>query len=70
MIRDQIGSGTTALSAKGWFEKKDNHVLLIIARKQEKPKILSIVDQCDKNAFISIAKVAGVFGKNFENLKL
>ena len=43
---------------------------MVIARKQDKQKILSIVKDTDINAFVSIAKVSGVFGKNFDEVKL
>jgi len=43
---------------------------MVIARKYDKQKILQIVQETDNKAFISVAKVMGVFGRNFEEIKL
>lgn len=42
---------------------------MVIARKQDKQKILAISKDTEDKAFISIAKVMGVFGQNFEDIR-
>lgn len=72
-IADSIGSevkrGVTLLNGWGWYTKKDQKVLLVIARRKDKVAIMRIVKQIDPNAFISVAKTQGVYGKNFDTIK-
>jgi len=69
-ISKEVGRGVTCLKAYGWYSKKDISVIMVIARKQDKQKILSIVKETDENAFMSVAKIMGVFGRNFDEVKL
>ncbi len=69
-ISNEVGRGVTCLKAYGWYSKKDISVVMVIARKQDKQKILAIVKETDENAFMSIAKIMGVFGRNFDDVKL
>ena len=69
-IGNEVGRGVTLLDGWGWFSKSDQKVLLVIARKVDKQTIMEIIQNSDPKAFISVAKVHGVYGKNFEKLKL
>jgi uncharacterized membrane-anchored protein YitT (DUF2179 family) len=69
-VSNEVKRGVTCLYGYGWYSKKDIEVVLVIARKDDRPKILKIVNETDKNAFISIAKVQGVFGRNFDQIKI
>ncbi len=69
-IGKQVGRGVTLLYAWGWYSKSDQKVLLVVAQKADKQAILEIVKEIDDHAFISLAKTYGVFGENFEKLKL
>jgi len=69
-VSNEVKRGVTCLYGYGWYSKKDIEVVMVIARKDDRPKILKIVNETDKNAFISIAKVQGVFGRNFEQIKI
>ena len=69
-ISKEVGRGVTCLKAYGWYSKKDIDVVMVIARKTDKQRILKIVKETDDRAFISVAKVMGVFGHNFEEIKL
>ncbi|MCK9163504.1 MAG: YitT family protein [Bacteroidales bacterium] len=73
-IADAIGKdikrGVTLLNGEGWYSKQDQKVLVVIARKAEKVDILRVIKQIDPTAFISIGKTQGVFGKNFDDIKL
>lgn len=74
LIADRIGEeikrGVTILKGEGWYSKSEQNVLVIVARKQDKSDIMKIIHESDKEAFISIAKVSGVFGKNFDSVKI
>jgi len=69
-ISREVKRGVTCLKGYGWYTKKDIEVVMVIARKYDKERILHIVNETDKKAFISVAKVMGVFGRNFEEIKL
>ena len=73
-IADRIGTdiqrGVTLLKGMGWYTQHEQNVLLVIAQKQDKQAIMKIIKDCDDSAFISIAKVSGVFGKNFDRIKI
>lgn len=73
-IADRIGNeiqrGVTLLKGTGWYTKNDQNVLLVIAQKQDRQNIMKIIKEIDDSAFISIAKVNGVFGKNFDRIKI
>lgn len=69
-ISNEIGRELTCQKAYGWYSKKDIEVVMVITRKTDKQKVLKIVQETDDRAFISVAKVMGVFGHNFEEIKL
>ncbi|MFN8258231.1 MAG: YitT family protein [Bacteroidales bacterium] len=69
-ISKDVKRGVTCLKGYGWYSKKDIEVVMVIARKDDKPKILKIIHETDKKAFISVAKVMGVFGQNFDEIKI
>lgn len=68
-ITTEIHRGVTVLKASGWYSKEDKDVLLVLAHRTDKQDIMQLINQEDPDAFISIAKVQGVFGKNFDELK-
>lgn len=72
-IADGIGiglkRGVTLLDSKGWYSKKSQQIVMVIARKQDKVEIMRLIKEIDPDAFISVDKVQGVFGKNFETLR-
>ncbi|MBO7277444.1 MAG: YitT family protein [Bacteroidales bacterium] len=68
-IGNEVKRGVTLLNGWGWFSKKDQKVLLVIAQKKDKVEIMRLVKAIDPNAFISIAKTQGVYGKNFMQIK-
>jgi uncharacterized membrane-anchored protein YitT (DUF2179 family) len=69
-IAIEVKRGVTCIHGYGWYSKKDIEVVMVIARKDDRQKILKIVNETDRNAFISVAKVQGVFGRNFEQIKI
>jgi uncharacterized membrane-anchored protein YitT (DUF2179 family) len=70
VIGKEIGRGVTLLNGWGWYSKKDQKVLMVIARRTDKVDIMRVIKNIDPNAFISIAKTQGVFGANFDTLRL
>lgn len=70
VIGKEIGRGVTLLDGWGWYSKKNQKVLLVIARRTDKIDIMRVIKNIDPDAFISIAKTQGVFGANFDTLRI
>ena len=68
-ILKEVKRGVTLLNGYGWYSKKEQKVLLVLARKQDRVEILKLIKSIDPSAFISVAKTQGVYGKNFDQLK-
>ena len=68
-IIEQAHRGCTILDGTGWYTKKANKVLVVMAKKNESVTIFRIVKSIDPTAFISQTSVIGVYGKGFEQIK-
>ena len=66
----EIGRGATFLKGYGSYSKEESDVLLIIAHRSDKARIMRVIKAIDNTAFVSIAKTSSVFGKNFDNIKI
>ena len=64
-----MGRGVTLMDAQGWYSGNKGKVLLVIVRKSESSLLLRIIKECDKDAFISVGNVMGVYGRGFDNIK-
>ena len=69
-ITSEIGRGVTLLDGEGGFTHKPQQVLVVMAHKTDKPNIMHVVHRIDENAFIYVSKTQGVYGRNFEKLKM
>lgn len=61
--------GVSVFDAQGWYSKQNRKVLLVVVRKTEMNRILSMIKTEDKSAFISVGSVHGVYGEGFEKIK-
>ncbi len=64
-----LGRGVTVIDAKGWFTKQDGKVLMVIVRRTESNLIYKIVREVDRDAFLSVGSVMGVYGNGFDKMK-
>lgn len=64
-----MNRGVTLLRSRGWFNKQESEVLLVVARKVDLNMILARVKEVDPNAFISVTSVMGVYGLGFDTIK-
>ncbi|MBP5527465.1 MAG: YitT family protein [Bacteroidales bacterium] len=69
-VTKEVGRGATLLDAEGCYTKNHQKVLLLMVHRTDKPRVMQIIHRIDPNAFISVSKAQGVYGKNFEKLKL
>ncbi len=68
-IANNIGRGITLLNGKGWYTKKDVAVLVVVAKRYETSKVFQTIKEIDPDAFISVAKVMGVYGQGFDKIR-
>ena len=66
MISGTMGRG---VDAEGWYTKQSEKVLLVMVRKVEANYLLSMIKQIDRQAFISMGSVMGVYGRGFDAIK-
>lgn len=59
----------TVLPAVGWYTKKESHVLMVVTRKADLNFLLKYIKSIDKDAFLSVSSVTGVYGKGFDTIK-
>ena len=69
MISVSMHRGVTVLDAQGWYTKNSEKVLLVMVRKVEANYLLSMIKQIDRQAFISMGNVMGVYGQGFDAIK-
>lgn len=69
-VTKEVGRGATLLDAEGCYTKQGQKVLLMMVHRTDKSHVMQIIHRLDENAFISVSKAQGVYGKNFEKLKL
>ena len=69
-ITTEVGRGATLLDAEGCYSHQQQQVLIVMVHKTDKPHVMQIIHRIDSDAFISVSKTQGVYGRNFEKLKL
>ena len=63
------GRGVTVIDGMGWYTKKEGKILMLIVRRTESNFVFRLVREIDKEAFLSVGNVMGVYGKGFEEMK-
>ncbi len=69
-VSKRLHRGVTMFKGYGWYSKQPFDIILTIAHREDKANILRIIKEIDDQAFVSISRVQGVFGSNFERLKV
>lgn len=70
IVTNEIGRGATLMQAKGCYTKKEQEVLMVMAHRMDKQKIMKLINEVDPTAFVTVTKAEGVYGQNFEKIKL
>lgn len=68
-INTEIKRGCTIIDGMGWYSKKSQKIIVVLARKNESTSIFRLVKSIDQEAFVTQANVVGVYGKGFDVLK-
>ncbi|CAM3744698.1 MULTISPECIES: YitT family protein [Paenibacillus] len=61
-IMQRLGRSTTMIYAKGGYSQEDTQMIYCVITRLEIAKLKTVVQEIDKNAFISIQNVADVLG--------
>lgn len=67
LLVKESGRGVTKISVLGGYTMLEKSMFLCVVRPHEVSKILSIVRNCDENAFITVTEVEEIMGRGFKN---
>lgn len=68
-VNNEVQRGVTALSSMGWYSKAEGKVLVVVIKKSQLQHMSEIVKDTDRNAFMTVSSVAGVYGQGFDQIK-
>ncbi|MDR3236848.1 MAG: YitT family protein [Prevotellaceae bacterium] len=68
-ITKDMHRGVTILNGTGWHTKTESKIVMVIARKTESSIIFNIIKDEDRDAFLSVGNVMGVYGNGFERIR-
>ncbi|HCM24956.1 MAG: hypothetical protein A2Z99_03945 [Treponema sp. GWB1_62_6] len=68
-VGTELDRGVTILHGKGWYSGEEKDVLFIVVRRDESSRVLRIIRETDRGAFLTMEKVMGVYGENFSVLR-
>lgn len=68
IINKRLERGVTGIKVMGMYENKEKIMLVCVARKREIHKIVEIVEETDKQAFMWIGDAREVMGEGFVNI--
>lgn len=68
-VANDLHRGVTILNGRGWYSKENVEVITIVTRKTDLNLVLKYINTIDKDAFISVFSVTGVYGKGFDTIK-
>lgn len=72
-VADKIGKelnrGVTLLKGKGWYSHDEMEVIMTMIHKSQSSELMRLVTEVDDKAFVSMARVMGVYGKGFEQFR-
>ena len=69
-ISKEVGRGVTLWKGYGWYTKHEFDILMVVAHKYDRSRIMQIIKQEDSRAFVTISHVQAAFGENFEHIKV
>lgn len=61
--------GVTVINGQGWYTKEESKLLMVVVKRTESTRILHIIKEEDREAFLSVGSVSGVYGKGFDVIK-
>ena len=68
-VISDLGRGVTLIDAQGWYTKQESKIVMVVVRKTDINMIYKIVKSVDRDAFMSVGSVTGVYGNGFDQIK-
>lgn len=68
-ITTGTGRGVTLIDGEGWYTKQKSKIVMVVMRKDDLGVLYRMVREIDKDAFLSVGNVSGVYGKGFDEIK-
>lgn len=68
-ITTTTGRGVTLIEGQGWYTKQQSKIVMVVMRKDDMSSLYRMVREIDRDAFLSVASVSGVYGKGFDQIK-
>ena len=68
-ITSQTGRGVTLIDGQGWYTKQHSKIVMVVMRKDDMNLLYRMIREIDREAFLSVASVSGVYGKGFDQIK-
>ena len=68
IIKD-VKRGVTLMDGQGWYTKHNSKIIMVVIRKTDINLIYRLVKAIDKDAFMSVGSVMGVYGNGFDKIK-
>lgn len=68
-ITSQTGRGVTLIDGQGWYTKQQSKIVMVVMRKDDMGLLYRMIREIDRDAFLSVASVSGVYGKGFDEIK-
>lgn len=69
-ITREAHRGCTVLHGTGWYTQSEATILLVMCRNYESMRMFRIIKAIDEDAFVSQAKIKGVYGEGFDHVKV
>ena len=69
-ITKETHRGCTVLHGTGWYTQSETTVLLVMCRNYESMQMFRIIKAIDEDAFVSQAKIKGIYGEGFDHVKV
>lgn len=68
-ITSRTGRGVTLIDGEGWYTKQKSKIVMVVMRKDDMSLLYKMIREIDRDAFLSVGSVSGVYGKGFDEIK-
>ncbi|MDP4118464.1 MAG: YitT family protein [Bacillota bacterium] len=68
-IMEELKRGTTGIYTKGLYTNRDSMTVMCVVRRGELRRVMKIIREIDKNAFVTIGDVREVIGEGFKEME-
>ena len=68
-ITTGTGRGVTLIDGEGWYTKQKSKIVMVVVRKDDLSVLYRMIREIDRDAFLSVGSVSGVYGKGFDQIK-